>query len=107
MIQEIEERKILALDIQTDLNLACNAGFVKIRAHGSEVRVRFSTLKTIFELLRTLREVPGLKSIDLALKRIDVTLYWGNSRFGILGSNGNRILLLTLIGIQNVIVGKR
>ena len=105
MVQEMNEKKILALDIQTNLSLVCDAGTLEISAQGSELRVRFSSLKTIFELLRTLRKITGLKSIDLAMKKIDVTLYWGNSQFGILGSKGNRVLLLTLIGIQKVIVG--
>ena len=104
MIQEMEESKMLALDIQSDLNLACDAGVLEIRAQGREVRVRFSSLKIVFVMLKSLRKVSVLKSIDLALKKVDVTLYWGDSRFGILGSNGNRFLLLTLVGIQKVVV---
>jgi hypothetical protein len=105
MTRETEKRKTFAVDVQADLELTCEAGTLVVLADGNAVRVRFSTLKTIFEILRTLQGVAGLKSIDLALKRIDLTLYWGDSRFGILGSKGYRSLLLTLIGIQKIIVG--
>ena len=105
MIKEKEVRKPFVIDIQADLKLACDEGSLEVRADGNAVRVGFSSLKAIFELIRTVRVVTDLKSIDLALKRIDVTLYWGYSRFGILGSKGNRTLLLALIGFQKIIVG--
>lgn len=95
------------IDLYADLRLICDAGSLDIRAHdGRAVFLHFSSLRVAFAFLRMLKGIDSfsgvLKTVDQALKRVDVTLFWQSSRLPILGTNTKPFLLLALIVIQRI-----
>ncbi len=103
MKQNLNTDRVFTVDVDADLRIDCDAGAIYINANGRAIYVRFSSLRVAFHLVRELSKRDNLKAIDRALKCIDVTVYWRNSRLGILGSKGSTILLQTLIGVQKII----
>ncbi|MDH3723191.1 MAG: hypothetical protein OER74_16970 [Desulfobacteraceae bacterium] len=100
-------RSFAPIHVNADLRVTCETGTIDITADGKEILVHFSSLRVAIKLLRMLSVkdcfADTLKTVDQALKRMDVTLFWQSSLFGILGSKGRPFLRLALIGIQKII----
>ena len=94
------------IDLFADLKLTCDAGTIDIKADGKRIFIRMPSLLASFKILRMFAPRDDfsniLKAADQVLKRVDVTLFWQNRHFGILGSKANPILWRALIGIQAI-----
>ncbi len=94
------------IDLFADLKLTCDAGTIDIKADGKRIFIRLPSLLASFKILRMFAPRDDfsniLKAADQVLKRVDVTLFWQNRHFGILGSKANPILWRALIGIQAI-----
>jgi hypothetical protein len=89
------------LDIYADLTVNFDAGTVVFSGDGNRIFAHTPSLRVAFALLKTFKRIDTfekfLRAADLQLKRMDVTIFWQNRRFGILGSEGKRYLLAMLI----------
>ena len=89
------------------MRVSCDQGTIDIKAYdGKSIFVRFSSFRAAFAILKVLRGrddfASVLKSLERALKQMDVTLFWRSSRLGILGSKGNPSLVVVLLVIQRI-----
>lgn len=94
------------IDLFADLKMTCDAGTIDIKADGREIFIRLPSLLASFKILRMFAPRDDfsniLKAADQVLTRVDVTLFWQNRHFGILGSEAKPILMRALIGIQAI-----
>ncbi len=98
------------IDLFADLKLTCDAGTIDIKADGKRIFIRLPSLLTSFKVLRKVLRMFAprddfsniLKAADQILTRVDITLFWQNRHFGILGSKANPILWRALIGMQAI-----
>lgn len=99
--------KSALLDVYADLDMFCDAGKIVLKADGRTMVVRFPSLGAVFDFLKLIEIRYGftkfLKEADRVLTHADITLFWQNRYFGILGSHGNPFLLAAIIGIQKII----
>ena len=98
------------LDIVADLNVNFAKETFTVKADGNEIFVITPSLRSAMMLLRALKHVGCsvdlLKAADRTLKRIDVTLFWQSSRFGILGSKSKPLLRSALLAFQSIVKTK-
>jgi hypothetical protein len=80
-----------------DMEVACDAGTIEIKADGNNVLVRLPFFKTAFKILTMLggrnSSAEFLKTVDQAFKRVDITLFWQNTHFAILVSKAKPLIL--------------
>jgi hypothetical protein len=108
MIDRLDSIKRLhPLNVTADLRMIGDTGTIVIKADGSAIFVRFSSLRVAFRFLRMFRgssSFPNiLKAVDRILKQMDITLFWQSKRIGILGSNGKPIFIWLLSSLQRLI----
>ena len=103
MKHNFDTNKTFTVDVDAKLRADCDAAAIHIGVEGDAINVRFSSMRVAIYFFRELNDRHTLKAVDWVLKCIDVTVYWHNSRLGILGSKSSPILLQTLIGVQRII----
>jgi hypothetical protein len=108
MIDRLDSIKRLnPLNVTADLSMIGDTGTIVIRADGSAIFVRFSSLRVAFRFLRMFQgsnSFPDiLKAVDRILKQMDITLFWQSKRIGILGSKGRLIFRWLLLSLQRPI----
>lgn len=107
MNQTENSGRFAPVDIFADLKVTFVAGTIEIKADGNKVFIRLPSLRAALILL-TLTDGKSsfadiAKAFDQALKRVDVTLFWQNHHFAILGSKAKPYFLKILIGLQQFI----
>jgi hypothetical protein len=84
-----------------------DSGTIAIKADDGSIFVSFSSLRVAFTFLRMFvgsNSFPDiLKTIDQALKQMDITIFWQSKRIGILGSKGKPIFVWLLLLLQRFI----
>ncbi len=96
------------VDLYSNLTMDCDDGSVHFKGlDGNAIFVKFSSSRAALAFLRALFWRHGfanaLKAVDQSLKRINVTLFWSNSRLGILGSKRKPFVLKILVLILRII----
>ena len=98
---------ITPIDMFADLELSSKAATININADGDRVIVRLSSLQSVFKLLTMFdgrkNFAETIKMIDRVLAQADITLFWQNHHFAILGSKSKPYLLKAIVGLQKVI----
>ena len=95
------------IDIFADLKITSLAGTIEIKADGNKAFIHLPSLRATRMLLTLTdgnsRFADIAKAFDQALKQVDVTLFWQNHHFAILGSKAKPYFLKILIGLQQFI----
>ena len=98
---------VFPIDLFADLELSCETATIDIKADGDSIIIRLSSPKDAFKLLTLLEGgrnfAENMRTVDRALAQADVTLFWHNRHFAILGSKAKPYLLKTIVGLQKVI----
>jgi len=99
-------KRFTPIDLFASLTVSCNLGNIGIKADGNNIIIRLPSLRAAFMVLTLLEGgrsfAETMQVVDQALKQADLTLFWQNHHFAILGSKAKPYLLKILIGVQKV-----
>jgi hypothetical protein len=105
--ENLNTPQLIPLDIVADLGIEHATGSVKIKADGQKMIVTGASLWSAINLLVSLKKAgcstETLKAVDGALKRIDVTLAWKSSHFGVLGKHSKNIFRMVLFAAYKIL----